>query len=258
MIAHYNKSKIFYEVYGKGKPLVLIHGFLESSNMWDTILPLLTQKNKVICIDLPGHGKSDFIAEMHTMELMADAVHFVLESLEIKQARFIGHSLGGYVSLAFTELYPEKINALVLLNSTTESDSEERKKNRDRAIRLIKKDSRLFITMAINNLFYDKTKHLHSQEIKQLKEDAFLFPIDGIIATIKGMKDRKDRTMVLKKFKGLKYFISGKEDTMIPKNTSKRFAKKTNSELHFVNSGHMTVNENREEMIKILRFIDFL
>lgn len=258
MIAHYNKSKIFYEVYGKGKPLVLLHGFLESSNMWDTILPLLTQKNKVICIDLPGHGKSELIAEIHTMELMAEVIHFVLESLEIKQARFIGHSLGGYVSLAFTELYPEKINTLVLLNSTTESDSEERRKNRDRAIRVIKKDSRLFISLAINNLFNDKTKHLHSHEIKQLKEDAFLFPIDGIIATIKGMKNRKDRTEVLKNFKGLKYLICGIEDTMIQKNTSKRVAKNTNSEIYFVNSGHMTVNENKEEMIKILHLIEFL
>ena len=258
MIAHFNKSEIFYEVYGKGKPLVLLHGFLESSNMWDTILPLLTQKNKVICIDLPGHGKSDFIAEIHTMELMAEVVHFILESLEIEHARFIGHSLGGYVSLAFTELYPKKINTLVLLNSTTEGDSEERKKNRDRAIRLIKKDSKLFITLAIHNLFYEKTKHLHSHEIKQLKESAFLFPIEGIVATIKGMKNRNDRTKIMKNFKGLKYFISGTEDTMIPKTTSKRVAKKANSEIYFVNSGHMTVNENREEMIKILHFIDFL
>lgn len=189
---------------------------------------------------------------------MAEVVHSVLESLEIKQTRFIGHSLGAYVSLAFAELFPEKINTLILLNSTTESDSEERKINRDRAIRLIKKDSKLFITLAINNLFNEKTKHLHSLEIKQLKEDAFLFPIEGIIATIKGMRDRKDRTEVLKKFNGLKYLICGNEDTMIPKNSSIRVSKKTNSEIHFVDSGHMTVNENREEMIKILHFIDFL
>ena len=258
MIAYFNTSKIYYEVYGKGKPLVLLHGFLESSNMWDTILPLLTQKNKVICIDLPGHGKSDFIAEIHTMELMAEVIHFVLESLKVKDARFIGHSLGGYVSLAFVEIFPEKINTLVLLNSTTESDSEERKKNRDRAIRLIKKDARLFITLAIHNLFNEKTKQLHTQEIKQLKEAAFLFPLEGIIATIKGMRDRKDRTEIMKNFNGLKHLICGDEDTMIPKNVSNRVSKKTNSEIHFVDSGHMTVNENAGEMIKILHFIDFL
>ena len=258
MIAYFNSSKIFYEVYGKGKPLVLLHGFLESSNMWETILPLLTQENKVICIDLPGHGKSDFIAETHTMELMAEVVYSILDSLEIKHARFLGHSMGGYVSLAFAELFPDEVDTLVLLNSTTESDSEERKKNRDRAIRLIKKDSRLFITMAINNLFYDKTKHLHAREIKQLKEEAFLFPVEGIIATIKGMRDRKGRTEILKNFKGTKFLIAGKEDTMIPKEVSKRISKNANTDVHFVNSGHMTVNENSREMIKILHFIDFL
>ncbi|MBV1923317.1 MAG: alpha/beta hydrolase, partial [Flavobacteriaceae bacterium] len=158
----------------------------------------------------------------------------------------------------YTEQYPEKVSSLVLLNSTSESDSEERKKNRDRAIRLIKKDAKLFITLAIHNLFNENTKHLYAHEIKQLKEDAYLFPVEGIIATIKGMRDRKDRTDVLKTFSNLKYLVCGNEDTMIPKNTSRCVAENTNSELYFVNSGHMTVNENREEMIKILHFIDIL
>jgi len=258
MIAHYNNSNIFYEVYGKGKPIVLLHGFLESSSMWDTLLPLLTQKNKVVCIDLPGHGKSDAIAEVHTMELMAEVVYSILDSLEVKQARFIGHSMGGYVSLAFSELYPGIITSLVLLNSTTESDSEERKKNRDRAIRLIKKDANLFITLAIHNLFNENTKHLYAHEIKELKEEAYLFPVDGIIATIRGMRDRKDRTNVLQNFNGLKYFVYGNEDNMIPEKVSIQVAKNTNSELHSINSGHMSVYENREEMIKLLHFIEFL
>lgn len=258
MIAHFNKSNIFYEVYGKGKPLVLLHGFLESSSMWDNLLPLLTQKNKVVCIDLPGHGKSDAIAEVHTMELLAKVVHTILEIEDIEQARFLGHSMGGYVSLAYIELYPEKVTSIVLLNSTTESDSEERKKNRDRAVRLIKKDSRLFITLAISNLFNEKTKHLYAHEIKQLKDDAYLFPVEGVIATIKGMRDRKDRTDTLRNFSNLKYVVCGTEDSMIPKNVSKRVSKNTNTEIHFVESGHMSIYENREEMIKIMHFIDFL
>lgn len=258
MIAHFNNSDIFYEVYGKGKPLVLLHGFLESSSMWDTLLPLLTQKNKVICIDLPGLGKSETIAEVHTMELMAEVVHSILDAEEIKEARFIGHSLGGYVTLAFTELYPEKVSSLVLLNSTTESDSEERRKNRNRAIRLIKKDSSLFITLAIHNLFNEKTKHLYAHEINDLKEEAFRFPVEGIIATIKGMRDREDRTHVLKNYQGNKHLISGNEDSMIPRSVSEKVSQNTQTDIYFVNSGHMSIYENRDEMIKILHFIDFL
>ncbi len=135
-----------------------MHGFLLISSIWDELVPLLSKKNKVIIIDLPGHGKSGCMAEIHSMELMAEVINFILEKNNIDQASFIGHSMGGYISLAFTEKYESKVNALILLNSTTEKDSAEKKINRDHFIKIIKYNKEVFVKMAISDYSLKTTK----------------------------------------------------------------------------------------------------
>ena len=258
MITYYNEAPIHYTIKGKGPCLVLLHGFLLSPSIWVDLTPKLSKKNKVIIIDLPGHGKSGCVAETHTMELMAEVVHFILEENKIEQASFIGHSMGGYISLAFAEKYKSKVNTLVLLNSSTEEDSQERKINRDRAIKIIKHNKDVFIMMAIRSLFPETKQKKHQDFIAILSENAISFSTEGIIASIKGMKVRKDRTSVLKSFKGKKYMISGIEDPIIPILNTEEIAKSSKTKLFKVNSGHMSINENIDEIIKIMHFIDFI
>ena len=119
---------------------MLLHGFLETSKIWEPFINQLSLRRQVICIDLPGHGKTGIFGDVHTMELMADVVNAVLTELNISRATILGHSMGGYVSLAFAEKYPEKISGIVLLNSTPEADSEEKRINRDKAARLVSKN----------------------------------------------------------------------------------------------------------------------
>ena len=134
----FKNTQISYSDTGKGNAIVLLHGFLENKEMWDFYIPEFAKRNRVIAIDLLGHGKSECLGYVHTMEDHADAVHAVLSELRIRKAIFVGHSMGGYVSLAFAELYPENIKGLVLLNSTARADNEERKINRDRAVKAVK------------------------------------------------------------------------------------------------------------------------
>ena len=108
MIARFKKSSIHYSVTGKGKCIVLLHGFLLNTDIWSDLIPLFSKKNKIIAIDIPGHGKSDCIEEICTMELMADIVNFILVENNLKTTSLIGHSMGGYVSLAFLEKYQSK------------------------------------------------------------------------------------------------------------------------------------------------------
>jgi pimeloyl-ACP methyl ester carboxylesterase len=218
----------------------------------------LLKKNQVIIIDLPSHGKSECIAEIQTMELMADVVNTILEENNIEKANFIGHSMGGYISLAFIEKYPSKIETLVLLNSSSEADSEERKINRNRAIEVIKTHKEAFINMGISALFKEEKQEEFQHLIEKFSTEAFQFPAEGIVASIKGMRDRKDRTSVLKNFKGEKYMISGIEDPIIPISNSEKIASITNTKLYKVQSGHMSVNENIDEIVKIMYFIDYL
>ena len=109
MTFHYKNIPIHYKTFGNGPGIVLLHGFLESATMWKSLIPQLSKNKFVITIDFPGHGKSGVISEIHTMELMAEVVNELLLHLQISSATFIGHSMGGYVSLAFTELFPEKV-----------------------------------------------------------------------------------------------------------------------------------------------------
>lgn len=252
MYFKYNSSSIYYNISGEGFPIVLLHGFLESSTMWNPIIPSLSKKNKVISIDLPGHGKSDCIGEIHSMGLMAEVVHTLLEQLNIPEANFTGHSLGGYVALAFTEKYETKVKQLILLNSTTEADSLERKKIRDRAIKVIKTNKKAFVSMAISNLFSETISSEHQKAIKNLKEEAFTFPICGIVGALKGMRDRKDRTSVLKKFTKKKIFIAAAADTLIPFSISKIIAESCNTTFIKTQGGHMSMHENPFEINKLL------
>lgn len=258
MIAYFNQTQIHYIINGNGPSIVLLHGFLLSPTIWIDLVPILSKKNQVIVIDLPGHGKSGCIAEIHTMEMMAEVVNFILEENEITKASFIGHSMGGYISLAFAEKYPSKIKKLVLLNSSSDEDSLERKINRDRAIKVIKHNKEVFIKMAIASLFPEEKQKLYQHYIDKFSKKALEFPVEGIIAAIIGMKIRKDRTSILKSFQGDKYMISGIEDPIISITSSENIANKSNTNLFKVDSGHMSINENIDEIVKIMHFIDFL
>ncbi len=244
-------------VTGEGAAVVLLHGFLESSTMWQPLVAVLSKKNKVICIDLPGFGKSPCAAEIHTMEFFAKRVKKVLDALKVQNILLMGHSMGGYVSLAFTQLFPEKVNALFLLNTTTHPDLPERKKQRNQAIKLAQENKERYVSLAINNLFTAKAKALFPEEIKQLKTEAKTFPLCGITAALLGMKQRKDRTQLLNNLTIPAFLLAGKEDPLIPYRESKKMAEIAGLKLYTLSGGHMAMIENKDEVVKFLHLIEY-
>ncbi len=255
MIIQYNNSQIFYETFGKGPAIVLLHGFLESSTMWKSLIPQLSKNITIITIDFPGHGKSAVISEIHSMELMAEVVNEILRHLKINSATFIGHSMGGYVTLAYAEIFPEKVEKLILLNSTPVADSEEKQENRNRALKVIDQNPQAYISMAIGNLFAECSREKFSAEIDALKTEAYSFPIEGIKAAIKGMRDRKDRTEVLQKFNKGKYMILAEDDPILPVLETKKIGETCNVSTKIIEGGHMSMIENRNIIIEYLHFI---
>ena len=156
MILQHKGIGIFYTDQGKGPSIVLLHGFLENTSMWNAFIPKLTKKNRIICIDLLGHGSTGCTGYIHTMEQMAEAVLAVLQHLKIRRSVLIGHSMGGYVTLAFAEANPDAVKGICLLNSTARADSAEKRKNRSRAIKVVKKNYKAFVRIAIVDLFRPK------------------------------------------------------------------------------------------------------
>lgn len=252
----YAGTDIFFTVKGTGNPLIFLHGFLESSKIWKPFLPALEKKRQVVCIDLPGHGKSGNIGNVHTMELMADVVKSVLEHLKIEKAGFVGHSMGGYVCLALLERSPSLLKNLVLINSTPEEDSEERKLNRERAINLIKRNKSAYINMAISNLTSPENSRIYKAELDKLKKEAQDFSAEGIIASLKGMKIRTNRVAVLKFLTAPKFMILGKEDPVLVVENTIRIGNHCNCKIILTENGHLSYLENLAEIKEILYFID--
>jgi pimeloyl-ACP methyl ester carboxylesterase len=255
MIFHFKNVPIHFETFGKGPAIILLHGFLESSTMWKPLIPELSKNNHVITIDFPGHGKSGVISETHSMELMAEVVNEVMQNLQISSATFIGHSMGGYVALAYAELFPEKVEKLILLNSTPIADSEERKENRDRALKVIDQNPQAYISMAIGNLFAESSREKFAAAIENLKTEAYSFPLEGIKAAIRGMRDRKDRTEILKNFNKEKYLVLAEEDPILPFLEVKEVAEKCNASVKIIGGGHMSLVENLNSVAEYLHFI---
>ncbi|WP_310991494.1 alpha/beta fold hydrolase [Aequorivita marina] len=255
MTLSYKNNDVYYETFGKGPALVLLHGFLESSVMWKKLIPALSQNNLVITLDFPGHGKSDVIAEIHSMELMAEVVNELLEHLQIPSATLIGHSMGGYITMAFAELFPEKIERLILLNSTPAADSEERKENRNRALKVIESNKNAFISMAITNLFAEASHQKFAAEIAALKKEAYCFPLAGVKAAVKGMRDRKDRTEVLKNFEKAKYSVLSEKDPLLEIEGTKNRAEACNANVITIDGGHHSTYENHSAVLKTLEGI---
>ena len=251
----YKNTKISFTDSGEGTVIVLLHGFLENKKMWKEYVDLLSEKHRVITIDLLGHGESDSLGYVHSMEENAGAVQEVLNHLKISKASIVGHSMGGYVALAFAELFPENINKLVLLNSTSKEDSAEKKLNRTRAIKAVKQNYVSFVSLAIANLFSENNRTRLVTEIEKVKEQALKTPLQGIIASLEGMKIRKDRESLLHQNLFPVLLILGKKDPVLNYEENIAQIEDTTAELVSFEDGHMSHIENKEELKSII--LDF-
>lgn len=237
---------------GKGSAVVLLHGFLENSLMWTDVSKELIKTHRVICIDLLGHGKTPSLGYVHSMELMAEAVHAVLKSLRLRKVTLIGHSMGGYVSLAFAERYPEMVKALCLMNSTAQADSKERNELRSRANEMVKTNFTNMVRMSVANLFKPESLDLFSDQVKWVKEEALKTPVQGYIACMEGMRIRTNRTSILQKINKV-FYIIGKYDPVIEYDSIVDEAKLVNADFVIFEGGHMSHIENKSELIESLR-----
>ena len=248
-------EQFFYTKQGnsEAKAIVFLHGFLEDHSIWKGLADRLSDDYCVIAIDLLGHGKTSTIADVHTMELMAEEVKIVLEKLSVKNCTLVGHSMGGYVALAFAELYPEMVEGLVLMNSTPLPDSEEKKANRDRVLKVIEKDKNLFVRTAVTNLFAEDNKLLFSEALEKLIAIGIATSDEGIKAAAMGMKGRPDRTEVFEKLSAKKHIIMGKNDALIPYEAMIEIANRVGATYTLLSGGHLSYIENETATIEALR-----
>ncbi len=254
MVFHYLNKALNFQDEGEGPALVLLHGYPETNAIWDEFSKTLTKNFRLIRPDLPGLGDSEQIAEIQSMEMMAVTVKELLDYLKIGECVMIGHSMGGYVTLAFAELFPEKLRGFGLFHSMALEDTEEGKQNRDRTIELIRRNKTNFLNQFIPNLFAGHNRELYSKEVMMLKETGGKASTSSLIALMEGMKLRKDRTEVLRNSRVPVLFILGGHDTRMPveKIQPQTALPAISQTLILGNAGHMGFFEEKEITLKTI------
>jgi pimeloyl-ACP methyl ester carboxylesterase len=255
----FQNKKIFYHAEGKGKPVMLLHGFAEDGSVWNYQLEKLKEKFFVIIPDLPGSGKSEMLDGKISIEDYADVVKAIGDAEIIKDEKnvftLIGHSMGGYITLAFAEKYPELLNAFGLFHSTAYADDAAKKETRKKGIEFIKNNGAAsFLKITTPNLFSEKTRKENPELVENLIKLSKDFSAEALIQYYEAMIERPDRTSVLKSFQRSILFIIGKEDSAIPLQVSlKQCHLPAVSHIHILqNSGHEGMWEEKEKATEFL------
>lgn len=253
-----NGSKIYYQVSGHGKPVVLLHGFGEDSTVWKQQVDYLKDFFKLIIPDLPGSGKSEMTDDM-SMEGMAGIIKEILFAEMILICTMIGHSMGGYITLAFAEKYPELLSAFGLFHSSSYADSEEKKATRRKGVEFIKEHGAFeFLKTATPNLYSPVTKDERPELIDEQLAGLRNFSSTALVNYYEAMMQRPDRTAILKETPLPVLFVMGKYDNAVPmKDSLEQCHLPGKSYIHILhNAAHMGMLEETEKSNQVLK--DFL
>jgi pimeloyl-ACP methyl ester carboxylesterase len=251
----FRKGRIHYNDSGSGPVIVLLHGYLESSEVWGGFGNKLSYGFRIISIDLPGHGLSEVSGDTHTMEFMAAAIKDVLDIIGIKKAFLVGHSLGGYVALAFLELYPDQLFGYCLFHSQPFPDPPEAIDKRKREISIVlagKKD--LMYPDNVTRMFASANLDKYYEALQRSKEIASRIPGEGIIAVLNGMMIRPTRLGLMEKGRIPCLWILGSMDNYIPCDLIQSKVKPASNTKVIVlqNSGHMGFIEEEDLSVKVI------
>lgn len=249
------EHKIFYRLAGAGKPVIFIHGFGEDGAIWDILVNDLKNHFQCIIPDIPGSGKSIMKKEEWSVEALADCIKSILDHEKIAAAAMIGHSMGGYITLAFAEKYAERLTGFGLSHSSAFADSEEKKVIRKRGIQFIKEHGATkFLEQSTPNLFSDEFKNRHPDIVKELIGRYTNFQDAVLVHYYEMMMQRPDRTHILKDYPGPVLFILGEQDTAIPLADGLKQSHMPHlSYIHILRkSGHMGMIEQTDKCREIL------
>lgn len=249
---------ISYMAAGEGNVVVLLHGFGTDSASWTEQIRHLHKNYRVLAPDLPGIGSSELTSDI-SMEGVAEVVKSILDAEEIEQAAIIGHSMGGYIALAFAEKYPGRLSGLGLFHSTATADNDEKKASRQKGIEFTNKHgARPFLETTAPKMFAAATQTDNAELLERFMNHLPEMSKEAVTGYYEAMMQRVDRLELLKKIKVPVLFVYGQEDEIIP--IDKTIEQASYPLISTVNilkkSGHLGMIEEPEEANKAIE--DFL
>ena len=248
-------NRIAYTDRGEGDTIILLHGYLESLLVWERFSANLALYFRVLSVDLPGHGQSDVVSEEHSMEMMAECIAGLLDFLGIEKIMLTGHSLGGYVALAFLELFPERLKGYCLFHSHPFADSDEAVEKREREIAIVEAGKKnIMYPGNIIKMFSPDNLVIMKDEVERLNGIASLTPDDGIIAVLRGMISRPSRLHLLEAGRVPLLMILGLHDQYIDygKITSSVRLPANSTMITLFESGHLGFVEEPERSASVV------
>lgn len=246
---------VTYNTCGEGKPVVLLHGYLETGEVWDPLVDRLKSRFRIIAVDLPGHGDSGIKGDTHTMEFLAGAVMKILSVEGEEKVLMVGHSLGGYVTLAFVELFPELLSGYVLFHSHPHADTPEAVARRNREIAVVQAGRKnIMYPGNVSMMFAKENLESMAPEVARSKRIASRNPGDGIIALLKGMIARPSRQYILENGSVPMLWILGRHDLYFsPEKAMRDIGLPGNAEVVILeNSGHLGFVEETDISVSLL------
>jgi len=245
-----NDVELAYTRRGKGTPLVLLHGYPLDHLLWEEVAPLLEDTFDLILPDLRGFGESTTVGSPYTMDDYASDVAGLLDQLGIQKAAIAGHSMGGYVALAFARLYPERISGLGLVSSQVLADPPDRKDGRYKsAAEVSEKGIGGVVETMAPKFTSDERLQAFARDAMERQQPA------AFIGALKAMAERMDSTPLLPSFKFPVVIIHGKADALIPIDRA-REVKNAVPQAHLVeleSAGHIPMLEAKEETARALK-----
>ncbi len=255
MTSEFEGTEVSWSERGSGRPIVLLHGYLETGEIWEPLAADLEKKYRIIIPDLPGHGDSGVRGEIHTMEFLAGAVREIIKSTGETKVMMVGHSLGGYVTLAFLELFPEMLSGYVLFHSHPHADTPEAVGRRKREIAVVRAGKKnIMYPENIRMMFAVKNLTSRREELERSKKIASRNPGEGIIAMLNGMIARPSRQYILESGGVPLLWILGRHDLYFsPERAIRDTGLPYNAEVVILeNSGHLGFIEEREKSSRLL------
>ncbi len=253
--------KIAFEEHGQGKPVVLLHAFPLSRKMWQPQIESLVKANcRVILPDFPGFGETPLSSDISTMEDLANGIAELLDSLKIEKAIIGGLSMGGYVTLNLFRLHPNKFSAMILADTSSFADTDEKREGRFKLIKATELEGMTaIIDEMLPNLTSDYTKSNNPQLIKKLEEAFLQTNPKGAIAALRGMAQRSDHTKILETIQFPTLLIFGEADKVTDLEAAKNLESNIrNAKLVIIEKiGHYSNFEDFERFNEVLvNFVD--
>ena len=252
----YSDTRLSYYTSGTGKPVLLMHGFAEDHSIWKRQIHHLSKNYFVIAPDLFGAGNSEYLDKENTsIKTYAEAIKEIIQAEKIQRFIMIGHSMGGYITLAYLELYPEDLVGIGLVHSTIFSDDENKKQVRKKAIEFIKSHGGAsFLKTSIPGLYFEVSKF--EMEINAQIEKSATIIDESLIQYYQTMLDRSDSTALVQTATIPLMMIVGKHDQAVPFSQSlKQFHLSHLTYLKILqNSAHMGIIEEPEAVNQFLTF----